>query len=184
MRGQYPTRRGFRPRPSGRAMRTGADCARFFLCGFCRAHALVCSGCDRGQVYCSKGCAQEVRRRALREAGRRYQTSPRGRRKHALRTARYRARLRLRSAPQNKVTHQGSPARPPDVLLAPDPAAANEPPSASGEAGRPAPEREFWRRRCRGRRCPALVRRGFPRRRGPQNAVQYGPRGAIDDNFP
>ena len=35
---------------------------RFFLCQRCRAQTLVCSACDRGQMYCSSDCAQTARR--------------------------------------------------------------------------------------------------------------------------
>ena len=76
--------------------------ARLFLCARCQAQVLVCSHCDRGQIYCAQGCAQTARRDAQRAAGRRYQASRRGRVNHAARAGRYRAR-------QNNVTHQGSP---------------------------------------------------------------------------
>jgi hypothetical protein len=86
---------------------------RFFLCAGCRVQVLVCSGCDRGQRYCSGTCAQLARLAARREAGRRYQSSRRGRFTHAERMRRYRAR-------QEKVTHQASPPAPEDALLALD----------------------------------------------------------------
>lgn len=75
---------------------------RFFLCARCRAQVLICSGCDRGQIYCTQACSAAARRASLREAGRRYQASRRGRITHAARARRYRER-------RNKVTHQGSP---------------------------------------------------------------------------
>ena len=70
---------------------------RFFLCAGCRVQVLVCSYCDRGQIYCAGTCAPRARHESMRAAGRRYQDSHRGRRKHAERSRRYRAR-------QNKVT--------------------------------------------------------------------------------
>src|SRR5271169_3492525 len=59
-----------------------------------------------------RGCARRARHRTRRAAGRRYQTSRRGRLRHALRARRYRAR-------RKNVTHQGSPPAPPDDLLPP-----------------------------------------------------------------
>lgn len=89
---------------------------RFFLCGRCRTQVLICSDCDRGQSYCSGACSQLVRCASVREAGRRYQRSRRGRFAHAQRMRRYRAR-------QEKVTHQGSLPPSVDALLAVDLAA-------------------------------------------------------------
>ena len=60
------------------------------MCAECRAQALICSCCDRGQIYCAGDCAARARRRTRRDAGRRYQTSRRGRLAHAERTRRYR----------------------------------------------------------------------------------------------
>jgi hypothetical protein len=86
------------------------DTARLFLCSACRKQVLVCSRCDRGQIYCADGCAMLARRQSLRESGRRYQSSLRGRLMHAERSQRFRAR-------RKSVTHQGSPAVPPDAVL-------------------------------------------------------------------
>jgi hypothetical protein len=163
MRGDYSTDAGARPRfvcaagegdcgddPPSRAARQG----RLFLCARCRTQALICSFCDRGQVYCAGDCARGARRRTLHAAGRRYQNSHQGRRVHAARTARYRAR-------QKKVTHHGSPKPPTDDLL---------PPGSPEHAGDPAFP-EDWPRRAAlhchwcGRRCADLVRQGFLRRR-------------------
>jgi hypothetical protein len=60
------------------------SCARLFS---------VCGGCDRGRRYCSGECARTARRVQQRRAGRLYQATDRGRHAHALRQARYRARL-------------------------------------------------------------------------------------------
>jgi hypothetical protein len=90
--------------------------ARLFLCARCRTQVMVCSHCDRGQRYCPDECYALTRRRAQREAGKRYQHSLKGRHKHAQRMRRWRAR---RERPVNKVTHQGShPIGPGDVLAA------------------------------------------------------------------
>ena len=75
---------------------------RLFLCARCRCQVLVCRRCDRGQVYCGRGCAQEARRCNQREARRRYQATERGREMHADRSRRYRACC-------GRVTDQGSP---------------------------------------------------------------------------
>ena len=166
MRGQYPTHRGFRPRPSGCSHGTGAP-ARFFLCARCRKPVLICSCCDRGQVYCAGGCAQEARRQAQRAAGACYQASRRGRLAHALRARRYRRRQKI-------VTHQGSPSAPPDDLLSPDLAAAKGP-SSTGDFPKLPPCRHW----C-GRRCPDFVRQDFLRRRWFRTAAE----GPEHDDFP
>lgn len=84
--------------------------ARHYLCARCYAAVLICSHCDRGQRYCAGDCAKLARTQSLQEAGQRYQLSWPGRLKHAARQRRYRDR-------QTKVTHHGSPPRPPDDLL-------------------------------------------------------------------
>ena len=93
---------------------------RRYLCAGCRTAVLICSHCDRGQRYCTTGCAGQARRRSVRAAGRRYQDSLRGRHAHAKRQQRYRARTQ-------KVTHQGSP--PPAVSdqLQSEPSAPEKP---------------------------------------------------------
>jgi hypothetical protein len=149
MRGDYGRAGKARPRRLGCAACAAPLPARFFLCGRCRTQVLICSHCDRGHVYCADSCAREARRRSLREAGRRYQASRRGRLKHATRSRRYRLRT-------NNVTHQGSPADRTDDLLPQTAVAAEEP------TERPRPPR--WHcHRC-GRRCPELVRSDFLRR--------------------
>lgn len=76
-------------------------CARLFHCAGCHCQVIICRGCDRGNVYCFKGCARDARRASLRDAAARYRNSRRGREANAARQRRYRAR-------QQKVTHQGS----------------------------------------------------------------------------
>jgi hypothetical protein len=75
MPGQYSTHCGRRPCP-GDAEAEGIP-GRLFLCVRCRTQVLICSHCDRGQIYCRDGCAREARYHAQRAAGRRYQTSRR-----------------------------------------------------------------------------------------------------------
>ena len=104
---------------------------RLFLCLRCREQVVICSRCDRGQVYCGRECASEVRRSRQRQARRRYQASERGRQMHADRSRRYRAR-------GSRVTDQGP------ILVAPaarqpepaQTAALVEQPAISGATGR------------------------------------------------
>jgi hypothetical protein len=110
MRRQYSGNHGARPRAVRRSSHGAAASARLFMCAECHAQALICSCCDRGQIYCAGDCAARARRRTRRDAGRRYQTSRRGRLAHAERTRRYRVRCK-------NVTHHGSPPSPPDDLL-------------------------------------------------------------------
>ena len=87
--------------------------ARLFNCARCRAQVLICSRCDRGNIYCGPTCSQQARRESLRAAGGRYQRSRRGRFCHAERQRRYRRR-------PHKVTHQGSVAVPSHDSLGPE----------------------------------------------------------------
>ncbi len=106
--------------------------ARRFVCARCRAPVLVCSHCDRGQIYCAAGCAATARRQSQRAAGQRYQDSLPGRFKHAARTRRWRQRkAALAMSPMSpmpsaasvapcaaqSVTHQGSPTSASDAVL-------------------------------------------------------------------
>lgn len=164
MRGQYSSHRQFRPHPSGCSERIAETPARFFLCARCTVQVLICSCCDRGQIYCAEDCARQARHSAQRAAGRRYQTSRRGRIAHALRARNYRCR-------QKNVTHQGSPPRPPDDLLSLNLAAAGETPSIGDFSRRPA-----WRCHWCGCRCPDFVRQDFlRRRRGSRTVARRGP---------
>jgi hypothetical protein len=79
--------------------------ARLYYCALCHCQVSICSDCDRGNIYCNQGCAEKSRQITLREAGKRYQQSYRGKQKHAARQKRYRIRLQQQT---KKVTHQGS----------------------------------------------------------------------------
>ena len=88
--------------------------ARLFLCARCRDQVLLCSHCDRGQLYCSPACSMAGRRELRRLTAKRYQDSRRGRLKHAARTAFWRSRRRSKQLAGaegdiDKVTHQGCP---------------------------------------------------------------------------
>jgi hypothetical protein len=155
MQGQYPGNRGVRPPILCAAGRGEAVSARLFLCAGCRTQVVVCSCCDRGQVYCAGDCARRARQTTLRRAGRRYQNAPNGRRLHAARQRRYRM---LRK----KVTHHGSPPPSPDDLLPP-----GSPETASDAVFLDArPHRPITHCHWCGRPCAGLVRQGFLRRRG------------------
>ena len=154
MQGQYPGNRGVRLRRACRSAHHEVRSARQFLCAGCRTQSLICSCCDRGQIYCAGDCAARARRHALRAAGRRYQTSRRGRLAHADRTRRYRVRGK-------KVTHHGSPELPWDDLLTPGSPTVAGDAATLEERPRRAASHCHW---C-GRRCPAFVRRDFLRRR-------------------
>jgi len=155
MQGQYPGNRGVRPPVLCAAAQGEAASARLFLCAGCRTQVVVCSCCDRGQAYCAGDCARLARQTTLRRAGRRYQNAPIGRRRHAARQHRYRARCK-------KVTHHGSPPPLPDDLLPP-----GSPETASDAASLDArPRRPITHCHWCGRQCAGLVRQGFLRRRG------------------
>lgn len=88
--------------------------ARLFNCASCRYQVVICSDCDRNNIYCSKRCSKEARKESLRAAGRRYQASRRGRLKHADRQRAYRKHR------MKKVTHHSSPVLPRNDLLPPE----------------------------------------------------------------
>ena len=85
---------------------------RLFNCARCHQQAKICRYCDRGNIYCGRGCSARARIESVRAAGKRYQLSLKGRMKHALRQRQYRSRF-------NKVTHQGSTDPSSDGLLPP-----------------------------------------------------------------
>jgi len=84
---------------------------RRYRCARCGKEVLICSACDHGNRYCADGCAKFARSHSKKQAAQRYQSSLKGRKKHA-------ARQRGYMAKKNKMTHQGSPPCPPDDLLA------------------------------------------------------------------
>ena len=171
MRGQYLTRCRVRLHPAG-CKRHEAASTRLFLCGRCRRQVLVCSGCDRGQIYCAGTCAQEARRGAQQAAGKRYQASRRGRFNHAARARRYRAR-------HKNVTHQSSQPQSSDGLLSAGSMATATKPSLANDF----PPRTTWRCHWCGCQCSPFVRQGFLRRRRIARIVQRR-KGSDRDGFP
>jgi hypothetical protein len=111
-----------RPRPFAEVFMLEPP-ARRFLCARCRAPVLVCSACDRGQIYCASGCSALARRQAQHASAQRYQRTRCGRFMHAARTRRWRERQAavlagpLAVSPAQSVTHQGSQLAPPDAVL-------------------------------------------------------------------
>ncbi len=87
------------------------NCARLYHCARCHCQVVICRHCDRGNIYCTQGCAQLARSESQRAAGQRYQSSLPGRHQHADRQRRYRQRV------NDKVTHQGSPPDSANALL-------------------------------------------------------------------
>src|ERR1700690_95304 len=53
MQGQYPGNRGGRPSGDRGFDHAEAASAQLFLCAGCRTQVLICSCCDRGQIYCA-----------------------------------------------------------------------------------------------------------------------------------
>lgn len=100
-----------------------ADAQPAFRQGFCRAPEcgalfLICSHCDRGQVYCGSSCRGKARRLQCRAANLRHQQSEEGRLDHRDRQRAYRDRLAATG-----VTDQGSQAPLAYDTLAGDPIA-------------------------------------------------------------
>jgi hypothetical protein len=177
LQGHNGAGRGLRPRLKAVSAAGATDdsaSGRFFLCALCRRQVLICSHCDRGQIYCVGDCRFNARRKRRRETGRRYQRSRNGRFNHAARSRRYRAR-------QKMVTHQGSPVPSPDAcVLEVSAAAREEPPSgvrsvARSSAPVPVTGTDATFGRCChwcGRGCSPFVRREHLRRR---RAVRFRP---------
>jgi len=138
--------------------------ARLFNCARCRRQVVICSHCDRGNIYCGERCSQTARCQSRREAGRRYQRTRRGRFAHAERQRRYRQRRRA------KVTHQGSP---PDVADETLPAESRTPARGSEEPG--AVPGDGIRCRFCGRVCSRFLRQSFLHRRPTRDAIDLPP---------
>ena len=92
--------------------------ARLYNCAHCHVQVVICSDCDRGNIYCNLGCSKKSRIRNHRVANQKYQKSFKGRQKHAERQQRYRQRQKEKN---KKVTDQGSPILSPNDLLQPKP---------------------------------------------------------------
>ena len=179
MQGEYPAEGGVRLRRAcDNGQKTALGSGRLFVCTWCGCEVVVCSCCDRGQIYCGVDCAGQARRQTLRGAGRRCQQTRRGRRMHAARMVRYRAKLAQGSAgvavgmpdegwPREIVTHHGSPAPALGDLLAVGATVMPRDDASPAEPPGPAMTQCHWCGHC----CLLPLRRGFLRRcdhrRGP-----------------
>ena len=141
---------------------------RLYVCARCREQVFICRRCDRGNRYC-RDCAKPVRRANVREAGRRYQASRRGRFAHAARMRRWRAE-------RKKVTHHAPLAPAPNVVLQADLDAAVAVVDAAGSTAASA-----LHCHCCGCSLPVFVRTGFIRRRGPRR-IDRSDRGDLHDD--
>jgi hypothetical protein len=79
---------------------------RLFSCARCSRQVIICSFCDRNNIYCCPECSQLARKKSLCDAGKRYQSTLKGGHKHADRQRRYRQRLAKKV---KIVTHHTSP---------------------------------------------------------------------------
>jgi hypothetical protein len=61
MPGQYHTGDAVRPRLCGQ-VKEGNPTGRLYLCPRCGAQVVICPCCDRGNIYCNRGCGEESRR--------------------------------------------------------------------------------------------------------------------------
>lgn len=154
MQAEYPAKEDAHPCRTCEAGRSNPISGRPFLCAGCRRQVIVCSCCDRGEIYCAGGSVEHARRRTVQQAGRRYQASHRGRRMHVAQIGRWRAR-------REKVTHHGSPAPPAGDLLVPAAMTTTRDAAAPADQARLPGPHCHW---C-GRSCPVLLRQGFLRRR-------------------
>ena len=146
---------------------------RLFLCGCCRVQVLICSPCDRGQIYCAGDCSEVSRCASVCEAGRRYQRSRKGRFAHAERSRRYRQR-------QQKVTHQGSLIQPPDGLLRQDSAVA----MVAAQTRATPPTSSTQQCHFCEARCSEFVRFGYLGRWVPRHVRQHNRRGSNRGHSP
>ena len=89
--------------------------ARLYNCVGCHALVIICSHCDRNNIYCGSTCWRSCSYSIMLFGVSAIPKNSRGRHKHAERQQRYRERQK------NKVTHHTSPVLPPRVVLPPEP---------------------------------------------------------------
>jgi hypothetical protein len=154
MQGEYPVEGRVRLRRTCDDGQIASESGRLFMCARCGCQVVVCGCCDRGQIYCDGDCSELARRQTLHRAGRRWQRTSRGRRMHAARMARYRARQR------QIVTHHGSPAPPRGDLVAVGATAMPRDDASPAEPPGQAMTQCHWCGRC----CLLPLRQGFLRR--------------------
>ena len=88
--------------------------ARLYNCARCHCQVIVCTHCDRGNIYCGSICAKKSRTLHHRLANHIYQNTFSGRQKHALRQSHYRLHQKNKI---KKVTDRGSTKTPINDLL-------------------------------------------------------------------
>jgi hypothetical protein len=121
--------------------------ARLYHCARCQSQVVICSDCDRGNIYCGSTCSQLARTQSHRIANQTYQAHLRGKQSNAARQRRDRERER------NKVTDQGStPDQLNDLMTA-----------FNNSKQNPAKERSSFEFHCHfcGKRCCGPLRAGF-----------------------
>ena len=85
--------------------------ARLYNCVKCHAQVIICRHCDRGHRYCLNGCADIAKKESSQRASKKYQATRQGKLNNAARQQRFRDKQK------QKVTHQGSLAKPRRVVL-------------------------------------------------------------------
>jgi hypothetical protein len=78
--------------------------ARLFCCNYCKCQVIICTRCDRSNIYCKK-CAPLARGKSQRKASKNYQKTRQGKINHAKRQQRYSL---LRHQKNEKMTHHPS----------------------------------------------------------------------------
>jgi hypothetical protein len=84
--------------------------ARLFNCASCKSQVIICSHCDRGNIYC-KPCAPLARKKSQLGAAKRYQNTREGKLNHAARQRAYMLRKK------QKMTHHTSGKPPPNDAI-------------------------------------------------------------------
>lgn len=94
--------------------------SRLYHCTYCHDRVVICSRCDRGNIYCPE-CSNIAPKESKKRSAKRYQSSRKGRLKNAERQRRFREKKRLtleiKKPSDKKVTHQGSPPESTNVSL-------------------------------------------------------------------
>ncbi len=79
--------------------------ARLYNCVLCHCLVVICSPCDRGNIYCKNGCAKLARKELQSKSNQRYQNTRRGKLKHAVRQKNYMLRIQQKI---KVMTYEGS----------------------------------------------------------------------------
>ena len=76
---------------------------RLYSCARCHCQVIICSHCDRGNIYCSGECSQAARCEKIKQANQRYEQTSKAKRLKSIRQQRYR-----QSQKAKKATDQGT----------------------------------------------------------------------------